>query len=358
MIKSVHIENFKNIRNQTIDLERLTVFVGPNGCGKTSVLQAVEMAVTGKLPTVSNSIKPNITMESIYSRDGMGDFLIKCETKEGTFTHRTSPHPAASGVWQRTDGPTENDEHGIIRKSVQSICFLNLNFSRVAEPWYSDRSHPRIEPDGGGTSSALAFMALNDPDSYLKYLEYLKEMFPRLIRIRFDRVLVQHYEYEHFSFNGSSTQLVRKDRAYQGDAMLFDFENAKGIEAFTLSEGTLIIVGLLAVLLGPDRPKTLLIDDLDHRLHPLAQSELLKLIKKIMDRFPELQILATTHSPYLLDHLEPQEIRLMTTNSDGHAICGRLDDHSEFERWKDEMAPGEMWSLFGEKWLLDKGEVR
>ena len=24
----------------------------------------------------------------------------------------------------------------------------------------------------------------------------------------------------------------------------------------------------------------------------------------------------------------------------------------EFEKWKDEMDPGEMWSLFGEKWLI------
>ena len=120
-----------------------------------------------------------------------------------------------------------------------------------------------------------------------------------------------------------------------------------------------MIVGLLTVLLGLDRPKTLLMDDLDHGLHPLAQENLIGLIKKIMERFPELQILATAHSPYLLDHLEPQEIRLMTTNSDGHAVCGRLNDHPEFERWKDEMAPGEMWSYFGEKWLLGKeGEVR
>ena len=45
MIHSVEIENFKNIRHQKIDLERLTVFVGPNGCGKTSVLQAIHLAV-------------------------------------------------------------------------------------------------------------------------------------------------------------------------------------------------------------------------------------------------------------------------------------------------------------------------
>jgi AAA15 family ATPase/GTPase len=44
MIHRVKIQNFKNILNQTIDLDRLTVFVGANGSGKTSVLQAIELA--------------------------------------------------------------------------------------------------------------------------------------------------------------------------------------------------------------------------------------------------------------------------------------------------------------------------
>jgi hypothetical protein len=71
--------------------------------------------------------------------------------------------------------------------------------------------------------------------------------------------------------------------------------------------------------------------------------------------FPHLQILASSHSPYLLDFLQPDQVRLLSLDASGHAICGRLADHPEFEKWKDEMAPGEMWSLFGEKWLAEGG---
>src|SRR4051794_34569064 len=45
MIQSVAIQNFKSIRDQTIDLDRLTVFVGANGSGKTSVLEAIEFGL-------------------------------------------------------------------------------------------------------------------------------------------------------------------------------------------------------------------------------------------------------------------------------------------------------------------------
>ena len=44
MISIVTVQNFKNLRDITVDLEPLTVFVGANGSGKTSVLDAVNYA--------------------------------------------------------------------------------------------------------------------------------------------------------------------------------------------------------------------------------------------------------------------------------------------------------------------------
>ena len=37
------------------------------------------------------------------------------------------------------------------------------------------------------------------------------------------------------------------------------------------------------------------------------------------------------------------------------AVCAALAKHPQFKKWKDEMTPGEMWSLFGEKWLVEQG---
>ena len=45
MIRKVRIQNFKSLRDVSIDLERFTVFVGANGSGKTSVLEAIHNAV-------------------------------------------------------------------------------------------------------------------------------------------------------------------------------------------------------------------------------------------------------------------------------------------------------------------------
>src|SRR5437763_1443917 len=42
MISKVSIRNFKSLRNVHVDLERFTVFVGPNASGKSSILQAMD----------------------------------------------------------------------------------------------------------------------------------------------------------------------------------------------------------------------------------------------------------------------------------------------------------------------------
>jgi putative ATP-dependent endonuclease of OLD family len=42
IVKSVHVQNFRSIRDETLLCEPLTVLVGPNGAGKSSFLHALE----------------------------------------------------------------------------------------------------------------------------------------------------------------------------------------------------------------------------------------------------------------------------------------------------------------------------
>lgn len=112
-----------------------------------------------------------------------------------------------------------------------------------------------------------------------------------------------------------------------------------------------MVVGLLSVLFGPNSPNVLLLDDLDYALHPKGQMELVGLLRGVLDEFPDLQIIATAHSPYILDKLQWNEVRVTSLKSDGSAICKPLTDHPDFDRWKESMSPGEFWTTFYEDWL-------
>lgn len=55
-IKSIHIEGMHNVSNKTYNLKDVTYFVGKNGAGKSTVLQAIQLGLLGYIP---NSAKTN-----------------------------------------------------------------------------------------------------------------------------------------------------------------------------------------------------------------------------------------------------------------------------------------------------------
>jgi predicted ATPase len=207
-------------------------------------------------------------------------------------------------------------------------------------------------PDGEGLASVLAYMALNQPAEFATIIGSLRSVVPIVRTLRFPRARVVRNESEIISIDQNKHSFARQQE-YWGNAIEFDMEGARGIPANMVSEGTLLVLGLLTVLMGPNRPRLLLLDDLDRALHPKAQEQVIGLLRTLLERQPELQIVATSHSPYLLDHLKPEEVRLTALTDDGYATVGRLDAHPLFEKWKEEMAPGEFWSMVGEKWLAD-----
>ena len=181
-----------------------------------------------------------------------------------------------------------------------------------------------------------------------------RTLIPRLRRIRFRKAMVYRTENELVRF-GRDTVNRSIRRPFQGELILFDFEHAENVSARTASEGTLLMLGLITVLLGPIRPRVLLLDDIEHGLHPLAQKQLVEVIERILQ---ELHRPATArHGPLALPAGLP-ESRAGANHGggrEGTLRCGRLTDHPKFDTWKEEMAPGEMWSVFGEKWLAEKG---
>ncbi len=360
MIQKVHIQNFKSLRDVSVELERFTVFVGANSSGKTSVLQAMHIADRAATGDSQKVFSHQWHGDWIYSRGGAGDLSIRYVTPAGELRVEATPpegYPPSPELMQKERWDYRIIPFGVALQTAiepaRRMVSLRLNAAVMARPSYSRADPPRMNFTGEGLASVLAYMALNDPRGFEELIAVARTLIPRLRRIRFRKAKVYQTERELVRF-GRDTVNRSLRRPYQGELILFDFEHAENVSALTASEGTLLILGLLSALLGPTRPRVLLLDDIEHGLHPLAQKQMVEVIGKILQEDSDLQVLATTHSPYLLDYLSPEQVRIMALGDDGYACCGRLTDHPKFETWKEEMAPGEMWSLFGERWLADK----
>jgi len=296
----------------------------------------------------------------VYTRGGAGDLSIRCETTGGEFGIEATPpkgYPPAKEQMQKERWDYRISPSGApLRNALEParrVVSLRLNAAVMARPSYSQDDPPGVKHTGEGLASVLAYMALNDPQGFEDLVAVARTLIPRLRRIRFRKAMVYRTERELVRF-GRDTVNRSIRQTYLGELILFDFEHAENVSARTASEGTILILGLLTVLLGPIRPQILLLDDIEHGLHPLAQKQLVEVIGSILEKYLDLQLLVTAHSPYLLDYLSPEQVRIMAVGDDGYARCGRLTDHPKFATWKEEMAPGEMWSLFGEKWVAEK----
>lgn len=355
MITSVYIQNFLSLRNINLNLERLTVLVGPNGSGKRSVLNALQAVVQAvALPDPHLWFLQDRHCDWLYTRGGKGDMVVSCMTTSSALEMRATPPPHFHQVPCNMRGKCywpisiTSSPAG----TVKSLCYLQLNAKQLARPHHSSQSVPAMEADGEGLVSVLEYMALFARDSFEMTMEYAQLLIPSFRRIRFQSANTYRIENGLAIFQGKPRHQKVK-RSCPGVSLLFDFEHAQGIPAHAVGDGALYLLGLLTVLFGPHRPDVLLLEGMENHLHPQSQKQLIFVLRRILNQFPGLQIVGTTHSPYLLDHLQPIEIRLTASNRTGHCVIAPLSTHPLFSQWRDEMSPGELWSLFGEKWLVE-----
>ena len=347
MIDRVEFHNFKALRDVSLDLERFTVLVGPNASGKTSVLEGLHYLAELQSKPPRKVFGTDENLRSLVTRDGGHAMGLMCSEPKGEVEFRVSSGPRGelgSDFLVRETAPDE-------LAGETCALFLRLDVNRLTAPSYSEDPTPQMDSDGSGLASVLAHLSSTSAGSITEIQEALRTVVPSVLEIRTPRARVTRIETEIIT-HGGKPFTHRGDREYWGNSVEFDMVGAPRIPAHMASEGTMLVLGLLTAIMGPSRPEVVLMDDLDRSLHPKAQADLVGLLRKLLEQHPEMQIVATSHSPYLLDHLRPEEVRLTTLRDDGSVACGRLDEHPEFDKWKESMTPGEFWSLVGEKWLV------
>ncbi|MGH9810858.1 MAG: AAA family ATPase, partial [Terriglobia bacterium] len=123
------------------------------------------------------------------------------------------------------------------------------------------------------------------------------------------------------------------------------------IPASRLSDGTLRYLCLLAILLDPDPPALVCIEEPELCLHP---DMLPKIADLLVAASARTQLIVTTHSDMLVDAMteQPQSVVVVEKN-DGKTEAKRLEATGEMEQWLEKYRLGQLWTrgeIGGTRW--------
>lgn len=388
MIDRVRFRNFMSLADVDVDLERLTVLVGPNGAGKSSVLRGLHLLGRCCAPSEAESLSPWLRFSTVFAGpDAPHRLATAAEAGPLTLAMRArggeeltlqvdglSPAPdAARGspeggvrfeLTVRGQGPdlavtlpnagTGNPLLALGDERVRrfaSTVVLRLETSRLSAPSRSVEAVPRIAPDGYGLASTLAWMKGAAEEEIEAIRRDLAAVVPGVERIRTARVTGSERSFEQLTVDGQPLWRPVQETVVM-DRFELEFEGGRRVPADLLSEGTVVALGLLAKLREPGRPRLVMLDDIDRGLHIGAQARLVGVLRALLDADPALQIVCTTHSPYLLDLFRPEEVRVLTLDAQRNTRLRGLTDHPDFERLRHGHQTGELWASWGESWVV------
>ena len=348
MITKLTVENFKALRRVEVKLTPLTVLIGPNNSGKSSFLEAVyALSRSTQFPLTNSFWSSWQHRELVYGNDPAA--AVKFIAEYPGFAPEGNGQPDVSGPMfyslaiSFSPGHSAEIEERIgnlstfgselpRRQNSTAVCGFrkggipsdlekpvdllrrNLSPAMIARwdieelaspsriPTPPDRNYP-FDASGYGLASCIAEMKL-DRQGYFEALRSdFCEQFPEFQDIIVRRALVHGFDRD---------PRFQKVHGAQGEGYALVFLRKDGVEipAGLASGGILVTLAFLTLVHLPEPRKLLLIEEPENALHPGRLREVVATLRRTMAMTKDSQIILTTHSPLLLDYVEPEEVRV------------------------------------------------
>lgn len=115
----------------------------------------------------------------------------------------------------------------------------------------------------------------------------------------------------------------------------------------------LLVLAYLTVMHLPQPPRVVLVEEPEKGIHPKRLQDVLAILRELVSQQKQTQIILTTHSPYVVDLFEPEEVTLCQKQPDGSVAVRRLSESRAVREQLDVFTLGEIWTAEGDEALVE-----
>ncbi len=375
-VETLHVRNYRALRDVRLKkLTPLTVLLGPNGSGKSTVFDVFAFLSECFAEGLKRAWDKRGRFRELRSRDSEGTIVIELQYRERPGTPLITYHLEIDEIsrgpvvkreflrWKRThpgapfyfldyrmgqgrvisgEQPEAEDERidkplaGPDVLAVNTLGQLGENPRVIAlrnfiTGWHlsylsadATRSRPeagaeeRLSVTGDNLANVIQYLGDDHPDRLEKIFKTLRRRIPRIERVT-SRPL-----------DDGSLLLQVQDAPFSSPVL-----------ARFASDGTLKMLAYLTLLYDPCPPQLIGIEEPENYLHPRLLPELAEECDMASAR---TQLIVTTHSPFFIDPLKPEQVRVLYRASDGYTREKRVADMPGIREFLQEGASlGDLW---------------
>lgn len=316
MIASVGFRRFKALRNAGVRLEPFNLVLGPNGSGKTSLIEALlhlrTLSTLAPIDPLTAKVTENGPSMVFHFRPPHESIEVRLACVDSNSCDALHVMPAEAPGWPA------------LRGEIATIRSYAFDPEAMAEP--APRSAgAELAADGANLAAVLAEWSVSAPAAFATFTADALRLFPE-----FTRLALESHPADRV---GLAFTLIGEVGVVRGE---------------DLSQGMLHTLAVLALAAMPSPPAVIGIEEVDRGVHPRMLREVRDALYRLT--YPDQggrrasQVIATTHSPYLLDLFRdhPEEV-VISQKIGREAHFERLSDRADLAQLLEEGSLGDIW---------------
>ena len=360
MVERIKISNYKSIRNAVIDLNMLNILIGTNGAGKSNFISFFDLTRNmleqrlgsyllehgGIDAILYRGRKVSESVSALIDFDNRNAFAFRLKPTQGPkayieyskdfFNNRGLSDKNYEKNWDACIWDVNVEESAILTKPQWHATYIR-NFLRSFTVYHfhdTSSTSPMRQLSRTGDNEYLR----HDGSNLAAFLYKLKSTDAKSFNLIEGTVrsIAPYFKTFKLIPNKIMEGFIGLEWEERDSDMYLDASN--------FSDGTLRFIALTTLLLQPNPPKTIIIDEPELGLHPAAIIKLGSLIKHAARTS---QIIIATQSIELINNFTINDLIVVGRNKN-QSTFHRLNEH-DFTEWKDAYSVGELWekNIFG-----------